>query len=345
MCNFHGNLRQAQDQTRILRFREFVPLTNPQTHSAGGTRRPDDHGGSFRPLIFGEALFDHFPDGSRVLGGAPFNVAWHLRGFKADPLMVTAVGHDEDGSEILERMDSWGMERRGVQVHPTRPTGRVTAHLKGDQPRYDIEAEQAYDEVTIQGLPPLGVLEGTSLLYHGSLGLREATSAATLEYLKETLSTPVLVDVNLRDPWWSLGETRDRIQGAQWVKMNHEEAGLLSGRTVHEEKGLVGVGEELMNQLSIENLVLTLGAEGALALTGRGISRHAAPVVHDTADTVGAGDAFSAVLALGIHGGWGIDLTLQRATEFAGEVCRIRGAIPEGWGLYRIHLKRWDYAA
>jgi fructokinase len=188
-------------------------------------------------------------------------------------------------------------------------------------------------------------LESADLLYHGSLGLREATSAAALEYLKETLGIPVLVDVNLRNPWWSLEKTPNQIRGAEWVKMNHEEAELLAGRAVEAESELAVLGEELMARLSIQNLVLTLGDRGALALTGTGVTEHPAPIVQDTMDTVGAGDAFSAVLALGIHGGWPIALTLQRATEFAGELCRIRGAIPDGPELYHLYLRRWGYAA
>jgi fructokinase len=298
----------------------------------------------FRPLIFGEALFDYFPDGSRVLGGAPFNVAWHLRGFKADPLMVTAVGNDEDGSEILSRMDSWGMDSSGVQVHPSRPTGRVTAHLDGGEPRYDIEPGQAYDAVDIDGLPSSEGLGGRGLLYHGSLGLREATSAATLEYLKENLNTSVLVDVNLRAPWWSPEETSERIRGAQWVKMNEEEAGLLSRRAVDSEAKLAAAGQDLMTRLDIGNLVLTRGAEGVLALTSEGVTRQASPLVQDTVDTVGAGDGFSAVLALGIFADWPVARILHRATDFAADLCRIRGAIPVGSELYRLHLQRWDHA-
>jgi fructokinase len=333
--------------SRVLRSREFALLTDPHPSSsesqksAGGSPGGD---GPFRPLIFGEALFDYFPDGSRVLGGAPFNVAWHLRGFKADPLMITAVGGDQDGAEILEKMESWGMDRSGVQLHPTRPTGRVTAHLDGGQPRYDIEPRQAYDAVSREGLPPRQRFERASLLYHGSLGLREATSRATLEYLKEMMGVPVLVDVNLRYPWWDPQETPERIRGAEWVKMNHEEVGFLAGRPVDTPERLAGAGEELMAGLAVQNLIVTRGANGALAFTNGGVTRQAAPVVEDIVDTVGAGDAFSAVLALGIHGNWPIGLTLQRATEFAGALCRIRGAIPNGSELYRFHLQRWGHA-
>ncbi|MBT8395422.1 MAG: carbohydrate kinase [Gemmatimonadetes bacterium] len=320
-----------------------TPHLEPNRPSPEGEETWDSRG-RFRPLVFGEALFDHFPDGSRVLGGAPFNVAWHLRGFKTDPLMVSGVGEDPEGKEILDRMASWGMARSGIQVHPTRPTGKVTAHLDGDQPSYDIEPEQAYDAVGIDGLPPEADLRRTALLYHGSLGLREATAARTLIHLKKQLGTPVFVDVNLRDPWWSPQGTHNQIRGADWVKVNLEEASRLAGLPTDTEAALLETAGFLKQELDIKNLVVTMGEDGAWAFTEDGVTRQRAVVVADIVDTVGAGDGFSSVLALGIHGRWPVSLTLRRASEFAGELCRIRGAIPDDSDLYLRYLRRWDHA-
>ena len=322
--------------------RKQVVLIDPREYTTDeDTQEP---GGAFRPLIFGESLFDHFPDGSRVLGGAPFNVAWHLRGFKADPLMVTAVGRDEDGEEILQRMRDWGMDTSGVQVHPSRPTGRVTAHLDGDQPHYDIEARQAYDAIAVETLPHLRDGGAPSLLYHGTLGLREATSASTLAFLRRTLETPTLVDVNLRDPWWDMRSTPHQIRGSSWVKLNREEAGRLSEHPVSSFDEIMEAVAILRARLDLGSLIVTMGAEGSLAATMAGVTRQEARTVADTVDTVGAGDAFSAVVALGIHHRWPKGLILERASDFAGELCRIRGAIPEDAGLYERYLRRWNRA-
>ena len=84
-----------------------------------------------RPLIFGEVLFDAFPDGSRVLGGAPFNVAWHLRALGLDPLLVSRVGADGAGDEVLRAMHDWQLDVSGVQRDPNHPTGRVPVTLEG----------------------------------------------------------------------------------------------------------------------------------------------------------------------------------------------------------------------
>lgn len=306
---------------------------------------PEAGGGVFRPIVFGEALFDHFPDGSRVLGGAPFNVAWHLRGFKVDPLLITAVGLDKEGVEILERMDSWGLDTSGVQVHPTRPTGRVTAYLQEDQPRFEIEPNQAYDGISVDALPPMPEPSSARLLYHGSLCLREATSADTLSVLKENQDAPVLVDVNLRDPWWNRESTREHIRGAQWLKVNEDEAGLLSDRSVSTSRDVLESAQWLRDELSIPNVVVTLGAAGAMAVTDAEPIFVGAREIKDTVDTVGAGDAFSAVLALGIHGDWPMGILLERASEFAGELCRTRGATSADPELYSRVLRRWNLAS
>ncbi len=100
-----------------------------------------------RPLIFGEVLFDVMPDGTRVLGGAPFNVAWHLEAFGLRPLMITRVGVDESGDEVLTAMASWGMDTSGVQRDDTYPTGRVEVDLDDGEPTFHILPDQAYDHL------------------------------------------------------------------------------------------------------------------------------------------------------------------------------------------------------
>jgi len=295
-------------------------------------------------LIFGEALFDHFPDGSMVLGGAPFNVAWHLQGFKATPLMVTAVGRDPEGEEILRRMTEWGMTTAGVQVHRHRPTGRVRAHLESGDPRYEIEAHQAYDSISRTDLPPPSTLGGVHLLYHGSLGIREEGSRTTLYALRDALDVPVLLDVNLRTPWWDEDTVHGLLRGTEWVKMNRAELNLLSQGSAPDVEKAPATAEAFRQRHRIGTLVVTLGADGALAVSREGVLRQGSPQVGEMVDPVGAGDAFSAVLALGIGGGWSLGTTLQRATAFAAELCRIRGATTDNLELYTRHLRRWAHA-
>ncbi len=317
--------------------------SSPKEAPAAGAR---EQASGFRPLIFGEALFDHFPDGSRILGGAPFNVAWHLRGFKADPLLVTAVGRDPEGEEILHRMASWEMDTAGVQLHPSRPTGRVTAHLDQGEPRYEIEAEQAYDGIRPEALPDRGPLGGCGLLYHGTLALRDPLSAGSLAALSPHISGPTLIDVNLRSPWWDARTVLRHLQGTEWVKVNREEVGLLARRSVVSEAELETASLTLREESGIRNLVVTLGEAGSVAFSPAGAVGAAAHPVADTeGDPVGAGDAFSAVLALGIHRSWELGLLLERASAFAAEICRIRGATAADARLYQRHMEEWNHAS
>ena len=184
---------------------------------------------SGRPLVVGEVLFDVMPDGDRVLGGAPFNVAWHLEAFGLRPLMITRVGADDEGDEVLAAMESWGMDTSGVQRDRSHPTGKVKVELEDGEPTFHILADQAYDRLDGESAAGLIEEEDPSLLYHGSLLARGETSASALDRVKETAAVPVFIDVNLRDPWWNHVDVLASVSRARWIKVNEAELGLLGG--------------------------------------------------------------------------------------------------------------------
>ncbi|MFN2369915.1 MAG: PfkB family carbohydrate kinase, partial [Candidatus Krumholzibacteriia bacterium] len=152
-----------------------------------------------RPIVFGEVLFDRFPDGSAVLGGAPLNVAWNLQALGLAPLLVTRVGEDELGERIAAAMADWGLDTAGLQRDPRQPTGTVEVTLDGGEPRYAIAAGVAYDFIAAEAVPAPAPGD---LLYHGSLALRTAVPRLALDRLRAQATGGSLVDVNLRSPWW-----------------------------------------------------------------------------------------------------------------------------------------------
>jgi fructokinase len=283
------------------------------------------------PVIFGEVLFDCFPD-RRVLGGAPFNVAWNLHGLGQDPLFVGAVGDDEPGAEIGRIMADWGMDRSGLQVDPAHPTGRVQISLEGGEPRYEIVPDQAYDH--IRATPALQALRGREgdILYHGSLALRSPESRATLGAMRERLGGRVFLDVNLRDPWWDAGAVQAMLAAATWAKLNQDE---LHALAPGEYDSLQHRASDLLERFGLAAVIVTCAAEGALvvAADGTAISRPA-PAVEGLVDTVGAGDAFSAVTLTGLLNGWSWEVSLDRAAAFAARVCTLRGATTTDRGFY-----------
>ncbi len=281
--------------------------------------------------VFGEVLFDHFPDGSRVLGGAPFNVAWHLQAFGRRPLFVSRVGCDPEGEQVRSAMQAWGMDTRGLQTDPDRPTGRVRVDIVAGEPHYEIVEDSAWD--AIEPAP----VTGCELLYHGSLALRSARSAAALQRLWDTEPGRVFIDVNLRPPWWRRDHLEGALARADWIKLNGDELARLQ-RTGPEDP-LPG----LLQAYDLQGVVVTHGADGAELVASDG--QRARVTGGDrvvVVDTVGAGDAFAAVMLLGLALAWPLDITLRRAQQFAARVVGQRGATVGDTGFYAEFVRAWQ---
>jgi len=290
-----------------------------------------------RALVFGEALFDHFPDGTRVLGGAPFNVAWHLRGLGRDPLLVSAVGDDEEGREILSRMSDWGLSTRALGRAAELPTGRVEVEIQNGTPSYRIPPGQAWDRIPA---PEFG--EGApGLVYHGTLALREAPSFARCFELRARFDgAPVFVDLNLREPWWSPHAVARSLDGAGWVKVSTEELAVLSGKPTDTAPRCEAAARSVLSIHAVGRILVTRSEQGALLIPRGGEALSVAAVPTDrVVDTVGAGDAFAAAVCRGILSGWTDRLSLERAAAFAAAVCGIRGATAADLGLYGPHVQ------
>ena len=288
------------------------------------------------PVIFGEVLFDHFPDESVVLGGAPFNVAWHLQALGAAPLFISRVGNDELGHRIRSAMQDWGMDTSGLQVDSAHPTGTVQIEIENGEPSYEIVPDQAYDFINADDLPSKA---HGSLLYHGSLALRNQASRDALEELRAKQDLPVFVDVNLRVPWWDKDIVRSLLEAARWAKLNDEEL-----RQLSPVKGpLESQTKALQEAFSLSLLIVTRGKNGALARTADGRIHHVEPEPGiSVIDAVGAGDAFTTVILLGLLSGWDLDRSLSRAQSFASAVVGIRGATPVGKGFYNYFTNTWS---
>jgi fructokinase len=282
-----------------------------------------------RLCIFGEVLFDHFPDGRRVLGGAPFNVAWHLQAFGQAPYFISRVGDDAEGGAIRAAMRQWGMDTGGLQLDTQHPTGRVAIQLQNGEPAYDIVAPCAYDKIEAIPAPV-----ACGLLYHGSLALRDDTSRQSAAQLQANRPATVFLDVNLRPPWWRREQVLEMVQQADWVKLNGEELSLLDPE---------GAGAaSFLAEYRLQGLVLTHGARGAELLTADGERLSVRPEAQgEVVDTVGAGDAFASVMILGLANNWPLWLTLQRGQAFASAMVGQRGATVADPNFYRPFLDDW----
>lgn len=291
---------------------------------------------NFGPIIFGEVLFDCFPDGNRVLGGAPFNVAWHCQAFGLSPLFISRVGNDPLGFQIRRAMLDWGMDTSGLQLDSSHPTGIVKVTFSDAEPAYEIVANRAWDFIDIDAVPPY---KKCSTLYHGSLALRNSTSARSLQVLKQNCSGSIFIDINLRPPWWDKTLIQNIIAKGNWIKLNQEELSLI----VSQKKTTEDRIQTLLSSMDMEIVIVTRGKQGALAVTASGEEYTVLPErsTH-VVDTVGAGDAFSSVFLLGKTKNWPLQQTVKRAQSFASAIVGIQGATLQDKSFYQQFIDAWD---
>jgi fructokinase len=258
-------------------------------------------------VSWGELLWDLFPD-QRRLGGASANVAYHAAQLGEKAVLVSRVGNDEFGALALRALERAGVATEFVQIDPGAPTGTVHVELIDGEPRYRIATSVAWDR--IEWRPELApVMNEASAVCFGTLAQREPLAFDILERaLGHTRAGTVrLCDLNVRPPFASR-QAIDRALGlASALKLNEAELG---------ERGLAFVA-------------VTLGARGSLLATPS--ARHAepaAPLAVGAGDPVGAGDAFTAVLAHGLPRALPLPELAARANRYAAHVASHPGAMP-----------------
>lgn len=294
-------------------------------------------------ILFGEVLADIFPDGP-VMGGAPFNVGYHLRAFGLYPILVTRTGTDPLREKLIKLMQDAGMSVAGVQCDSHYPTGQVQVKPGEDGHIFEILADQAYDFIDLHAAGDIASTVKPELVYFGTLAQRNPVSGAALEeILRRTLQTPHLLDINLRKPWYRLETIQYSLTQADYVKVNEDELIELSDLLALQTLSARDTALRLIENFRLKALLVTRGGDGAWLLDQADNRTEIAGITHvSIIDTVGAGDGFCAVFILGLLLGWPNALTLERANRFAAALCGIRGATPETAGFYDIFLKDWN---
>lgn len=292
-------------------------------------------------LAFGETLADEFRD-RRVLGGAPFNVACHLAALGTHPVLVTRAGKDALGDELMRTMVERGLDLRGVQSDPSRPTGRVRVTETDSGHVFDILTDQAYDYIHA-GMARMAAMSARpGLVYFGTLAQRGESRRALREVLSSVESCAFL-DVNLRDPWVEPEVLIWSLQQAAVAKMNEEELVRICDLLSLGGNTPVNRAAALLASFELQRIVITRGPAGAWTLdrAGRIVEVSAHPVTK-LVDTVGAGDGFAAIFMLGMLRNWSVEMQMARADAFARAICGIRGAIPAAPDFYAPFLHEWE---
>ena len=298
-------------------------------------------------IVFGEVLVDEAPSGHAV-GGAPFNVARHLAAFMAPPLMITRIGDDRNGAAVRAEFEHFVIPEAGLQIDPMEETGRAVAERSQ---RYTLLPRQAYDFIDPARAAAAVAGGDHDLLYFGTLVQREERSRLALAAVLENTQAKRFLDLNLRAGHANEAIVTKSLTAADVVKVNEEELQDLFGWYTHlrpatdamRDTEVQSACATLLRIFNLQGMIVTLGARGAVHFGADGTFAEAppAPMPGTLVDTVGAGDAFSAVFLLGRAHGWPLAQTLTRANEFAGAVCCIAGAVPSSLAFYRPFIERW----
>lgn len=306
--------------------------------------------GAGTTVVFGEALVDDFAT-EQVVGGAPFNVARHLAAFMAPQLMITRIGADRNGESVRAECERFAMSQAGLQQDAIEETGRVLVERSPKGHRFVIVPNQAYDYIEREAALAAMAAVTPSAIYFGTLAQRGERARGTLQALLSATRATRFLDLNLREGQYAERTVFHAMHAADIVKVNEEELQALFGWyfQLGPNDPPLAAGETrsacagLAQMFGLQALIVTLGHRGSVYFDRDGgtVDTRDTPAPPFVIDTVGAGDAFSAIFLLGRARGWPLELTLSRANEFAGAICAVTGAVPRDLGFYDKWMSRW----
>ena len=275
-------------------------------------------------VCFGEVLWDILPSG-KMPGGAPMNVAIHLSYNGFAPFVISRVGNDDLGTELLEFLREKNLSTDWIQTGQTHLTGVVKANITDkNEVTYKIVEPVAWDYIQYDG-KVAKLVEESDVFIYGSLAARSHTTQETLlQYLK--LAKYKVLDVNLRPPYYNPLRMKKLLSFADAAKMNHQELEEIMGWY-----GVTGDEQQQMHfikqEFQLKLLIVTRGDKGAAVLDDQGYTEHPGFAV-EVEDTIGSGDAFLATFLTNYLKKEPTQKALERACLLGAFVATQHGATP-----------------
>jgi fructokinase len=274
----------------------------------------------------GEVLWDMLPGGRRM-GGAPANFACHAHALGADAGIISRVGNDALGQEILARLDELGVATNCVEVDPDAPTGTVGVDLDPTgQPTYTIHEDVAWDR--LEGGTGLRFVTDVDAICFGTLAQRTERARRSIHSVLAAAPREALriLDVNLRQNYFSPTILKQSLALANVLKLNEDELRYFTEQ-FHLSGGVNSQLDQLATQYDLHTIALTRGERGSVLYSKGSIVEHQG-IKGDVVDTIGAGDSFTAALAMGLLARWPLEQISNVASEVAAFVCSSPGATP-----------------
>jgi len=246
---------------------------------------------TFPVVCYGEILWDYLPQG-KLAGGAPVNVAYHLKQLGKNPAVITRIGEDEEGKELKESLEQKKIETDFFQTDSIYSTGKVIADIKDHEVVYDIVKPVAWDFIEWKE-EYFSLIKESKYFVFGSLVSRNEASRKTLFQCLEVANKKVL-DINLRPPHFDKKVLQELMQKADVLKLNSGELSLISEWFNH-FKNDEGRIKSLKEDFNINTIIVTKGGDGAILYRNDIFYDHKGYNV-SVADTIGSGDAFLAAM-------------------------------------------------
>ncbi len=280
----------------------------------------------------GEILFDVYPDGKQ-LGGAPFNFIYHIFKLTGQGKFISRVGNDDLGNEIIDFLKTNNISSEFIQLDEQHKTGVAKPALNESKiPDWTIELNRAYDFIELNDKVENLISKNSDCLCFGTLAQREEKSRSTIQSLFNE-KIKYFCDLNIRQKFYSKDVIEKSLNTADVLKLNMDEIKLVNGILLEDEFELKNTAQKLIQKYKIDMLCVTNGENGSYLFT-KDEENHYKVKVDDIVDTVGAGDAYSAILCIGYLNGWKLSRINKNASEFAAEVVRVNGALPKDESIY-----------
>lgn len=291
-----------------------------------------------RITAVGEILFDIYPT-SKKLGGAPLNFLYHIFKLTGHGNIVSRVGKDILGKNIFEFLANNKIPVEHIQEDHLHPTGVATVSLnEKSEPAFIIDEDRAYDFIERTILLNKLIYEETDCLYFGTLAQRSKTSRETIQSLFNR-NIIYFCDLNIRQKFYSKEIIEASLKAVDILKVSADELKLLNDIFFKENFETELISKKIITKFNIDILAVTLGGEGSLILKKEESNHYKSKPV-EIIDTVGAGDAFASVFCIGCLQNWKLEKINKLANDFAAEVCKINGALPENDEIYETMIKR-----
>lgn len=293
------------------------------------------------PLVFGDISVVRYPNGNEMLGGHAFGIAWHLRGLAQSVLLVSRIGDDAAGDEAVQALEAWDVPTVGIQRAVAESTGSLEVQSDDAAESTLPACHQPWERISAE--ESLHALRTTTcaLIIHGTRCLRTSSNRKTLDRLVADTRAPIYFDAAI-DAALERTDLERCLNRSSWVGMQKAEL-VAIGKALGLAAGdLEGVAERLVRTFDISVLYVVDDVNGSFAVTASGERYAALPSGDlDVIDRVGIREAFTAVAAYGVLGGWSVPVTLRRAQGFVELVAALPAPAIPAAALYDDVRRQW----